>query len=185
MTIDCFNALEELVQFELPNYGKLTPQLRWVLMNSHCHSFALAIHSLTRWPMVGKIAGGEIEHVFCQMPDGKLADAEGAAKWPEELFGLNSDPGYRLLPPNFEFLAKDGWLKSVEGVLIPFAQTRIEEVKQENGVTVTLRHTPSCASGNSFLPALTFAQRDALSRGLLSLAALDSSGIRSQTQDKR
>lgn len=136
MTIDCFNALEELVQFELPNYGKLTPQLRWVLMNSHCHSFALAIHSLTRWPMVGKIAGGEIEHVFCQMPDGKLADAEGAAKWPEELFGLNSDPGYRLLPPNFEFLAKDGWLKSVEGVLIPFAQTRIEEVKQENGVTV-------------------------------------------------
>ena len=136
MTIDCFNAIEELVQFELPEDCKLTPQLRWVLMNSHCHSFALAIHRLTSWPMVGRVTNGVIEHVLSQMPDGRLLDAEVATKYPEELFGLSSVPGFRLLPPKFEFLAKDGWLKSVEGVLIPFAQTRIEEVKQENGVTV-------------------------------------------------
>lgn len=135
-TIPCFNILDELVQFELPNDGKLTPQVRWVLMNSHCHSFALAIRRLTRWPLVGKTADGEIEHVFCQMPDGRLLDSEVATKYPAELFGLRSDPGFRLLPPDFEFLAKDGWLNSVEGVLIPFAQTWIEEVKQENGVTV-------------------------------------------------
>ena len=135
-TIPCLNILDELIQFELPTDGKLTPQLRWVLMNSHCHSFALAIHRLTSWPIVGKVTNGEIEHVLCQMPDGRLLDAEVATKYSEELFDLSSDPGYRLLPPNFEFLAKVGWLNSVEGVLIPFAQTRIEEVKQENGVTV-------------------------------------------------
>jgi hypothetical protein len=30
MTIDCLNALEQLVQFDLPSDGRLTPQLRWV-----------------------------------------------------------------------------------------------------------------------------------------------------------
>jgi len=40
----------------------------------------LALRRLTRWPLVGKTADGEIEHVFCQMPDGKLVDAEGAMK---------------------------------------------------------------------------------------------------------
>ncbi len=122
MTIDCLSALEELVKFELPNYGKITPQLRWVLMNSHCHSFALAIHRLTSWPLVGKVTNGEIEHVLCQMPDGRLLDAEVAMKYPEEPFSLNSDPGFRLLPPDFEFLAEDGWLRSVEDVLNPFVK---------------------------------------------------------------
>lgn len=132
MTIDCLNAFDESVRLELPSNGKLTPQLRWVLLNGHCHSFALAVHRLTNWPLVGKIAHGEIEHVFCQMPDGRLVDAEGA-KCPEELFDLSTDLRLQVLPSGFEFLAKDGWLKSVEDVLIPFARTRLEEVRQENG----------------------------------------------------
>jgi hypothetical protein len=133
MKIDCLNALDQLVKFELPENGQLTPQLRWVLVNGHCHSFALAVHGLTNWPMVGRIAHGEIEHVLCQMPDGMLVDAEGATKCPEELFDLSSDPGFQVLPPGFEFLAKNGWLKSIEDVLVPFAQTRLQEVRQENG----------------------------------------------------
>jgi len=139
MKIDCLNTLDELVQFELPEGAKLTPELCWVLMNSHCHSFALALHRLTDWPLVAKVTNGELEHVLCQMPDGRLLDAEVATKYPEELFDVSSDSGFRLLPPGFEFPAKDGWLKSVEDVLIPFAHTRLEEVTQENRETV---HTP-------------------------------------------
>ena len=140
MTIDCFNASEELVEFELPENRRLTPQLRWVLMNGHCHSFALAIRRLTDWPIVGKVTNGEIEHVFCQMPDGRLVDAESAMEWPEELFDSGSDPGFQVLHPGFEFLAKDGWLKSVADVLIPFAQARLSELKEENGETA---HVPA------------------------------------------
>jgi hypothetical protein len=137
MKIDCFNAVEQLVQFELPRDGKLIPQLRWVLTNGHCHSFALALHRLTNWPMVGRIKQGKVEHVFCQMPDGRLADAECLMKWPEELFDACSDPRLRVLPPGgFQFSAEDGWLRSVEDVLIPFAQARLEELTRENGETV-------------------------------------------------
>ena len=132
MTIDCFNAVDELVQFELPKDGRLTAQLRWVLMNSHCHSFSLAIQRLTDWRLVAKVTNGEIVHVLCQMSDARLVDAECTMKYPEEeLFDPSNDPGFRLLPPGFEFLAKDGWLKSIEDVLIPFAQTRIEELEDE------------------------------------------------------
>jgi hypothetical protein len=103
MKIDCLNAVEDLVQFELPEDGKLTPRLRWVLMNGHCHSFALAIHHLADWPLVARIADGEIEHVLCQTPDGRLVDAESAMEWPEELFDSGSDPGFQVLHPGFEF----------------------------------------------------------------------------------
>ena len=136
MKIDCLSAVEELVQFELPESSSLTPQLRWVLMNGHCHSFALAIHRITDWPLVARVTNAEIEHVFCQMPDGRLLDAEVAAIYPEETFDTGSDPGFRMLPPRFEFLAEDGWLKSIEDVLIPFAHTRLEEVMQENNETI-------------------------------------------------
>jgi len=133
MTIDCLDAWDQLVKFELPEHGNLTPQLRWVLMNGHCHSFALAIHRLTDWPIVGRIKYGKVEHVFCQMPDRRLVDAEFAARWPQEDFDVRRGLGFRVLPPDVEFLPKDGWLKSIEDVLIPFAKTRIEEVTQEDG----------------------------------------------------
>lgn len=135
MTIDCLTAWDRLVQFELPEDGNLTPQLRWVLVNGHCHSFALAIHHLTDWPLVAKIADGEIDHVHCQMPDGRLLDAEVAAIYPEDAFDPGSDPGFQVLPSGFEFPAEDGWLKSIEDVLIPFAQMRLEEVKHESDET--------------------------------------------------
>jgi len=121
MTIDCLNALDELVQFELPEDGRLTAQLRWVLMNSHCHSFALAIQRLTDGQLVAKVTNREIVHILCQLPDGRLVDAECTMKYPEEeLFDLSSDLGLRVLHFGYEFLPKDGWLKSVEDVLFPF-----------------------------------------------------------------
>ena len=136
MTIDCYDAWDRLVQFELPDSGKLTPQFRWVLTNGHCHSFAQALLRLTSWPMVGRIKQGKVEHVFCQMPDGRLVDAEGSTKYPKESFDLDSGPGFRLLPYDFQFSAGDGWLKSVEEVLIPFAHERLEELKQEDDETL-------------------------------------------------
>ena len=57
-------------------------------------------------------------------------------KSPDELFETQNRLGLRVLDSSFEFLPQHGWLKSVEGVLIPFAQTRIEELRQDNGVTV-------------------------------------------------
>jgi len=136
MKIDCLNTLDELVQFELPEGAKLTPELCWVLMNSHCHSFALALHRLTDWPLVAKVTNGELEHVLCQMPDGRLVDAQCTMKYPEEqLLDLSSDPGLRVLHSGYEFLSKDGWLKSVEDVLTPFAQQRLEELELETSET--------------------------------------------------
>jgi hypothetical protein len=135
MKIDCFNAVDQLVQFELPEDGKLSPQLRWVLTNGHCHSFALALHRLTNWPIVGRIRHGKVEHVFCQMPDGRLVDAECLMILPEELSDARSDPEFHALHLGSEFLPEDGWLNSVEDVLIPFAQTRLEELTRENGET--------------------------------------------------
>lgn len=133
MKIDCLNILDELVQFELPKDGKLTPQLRWVLMNGHCHSFALAIRHLTGWPLVAKITDANIDHLLCQMPVGKLVDAEAATEYPKELFESPSSPGSRRLHSGYEFLPKDGWLKSVEDALIPFARRRLEELEQQGG----------------------------------------------------
>ena len=74
----------------------------------------------------------------------------------EELFDSGSDPGFELLHPGFEFLAKDGWLKSVADVLIRFAQARLSELKEENGETAHVRHIHSCASRNSFLSCFDF-----------------------------
>ena len=50
-------------------------------------------------------------------------------KSPDELFETQNRLGLRVLDSSFEFLPQHGWLKSVEGVLIPFAQTRIEGSK--------------------------------------------------------
>jgi len=64
-------------------------------------------------------------------------------KYPEEeLFDLSIDPGFCVLPSGYEFPAKDGWLKPIEGVFMPFAQTRLEEVRQENGDEFHLSEYP-------------------------------------------
>jgi hypothetical protein len=148
MTIDCYDARDRLVQFELPDNGKLTPQFRWVLTNGHCHSFAQALQRLTSWQMVGRIKQGKVEHVFCQMPDGRLVDAELTVKRQGERLNAWRGLRFRFLPPNFHFSAEDGWLSSIENVLIPFAQTRLEELKRESGEEFHFSEYPFWQWGN-------------------------------------
>jgi hypothetical protein len=110
--------------FTLPKDGRLTPELRWILTNGHCHSFALALHLVTGWPLVGIYDNG-LRHVLCQRPDWVIVDARQA----------HPSTRARLLSPLERFRLwqrGDGWLKPVHRLLTPFAQDRVEELGQQD-----------------------------------------------------
>jgi hypothetical protein len=125
--IECYDIQDRKVLFELPKNGELTPQMRWVLMNGHCHSFALALNKLAKWPIVAKHDSDAIIHVYCRRPKPKaLVDAGGTIP----IRGTLSR-NFRPLT-DYRLLETDGWLKPEVDLVMPFAESRLKEIESED-----------------------------------------------------
>jgi hypothetical protein len=127
MKIRCYDVRDRIVMFDLPEYGVLTPQVRWVLLNGHCHSFALALRRLTNWPLVGRCDGRAVGHVFCARPNPlTLIDAAGTLVYDEEIMQpIRGLDGYKF--------AGKRWLKPEVDAVMPFAESRLKELQREDG----------------------------------------------------
>ncbi len=126
MKIRCYDVRDRIVLFDLPENGVLTPQVRWVLMNAHCHSFALALSRLTNWSLVGTRHGRAVDHVFCARPDPlTLIDAAGTLVYDEEIM-----PPIRELD-GYKFAGKS-WLRLEVDAVMPFAESRLKEIERED-----------------------------------------------------
>lgn len=84
----CRSLVSPGITLELPRYddvqvipGAWDDTARFAFSAGHCHSFAMALHDRTGWPilaMSGKYSGyTNLQHMVVVMPDGKWLDARG------------------------------------------------------------------------------------------------------------
>lgn len=86
MHVDCIAFFGGTQSVELPDDGRITPEVEHVFSNGQCHALALAIHEATGWQMVALDFWQDIpNHVLVRMPDGRLLDIAGTDvedRWP-------------------------------------------------------------------------------------------------------
>ncbi|MGB7602089.1 MAG: hypothetical protein WBM24_17405 [Candidatus Sulfotelmatobacter sp.] len=144
-TINWRNLYGKVQRFTLPPDGKLTSELRWVLLNGHCHSFALALNRLTGWKLTGRIMGDMhqdgLEHIYCLKEPCVLVDAQVCQRFEAECFinlhqWYEGRSGFLEVPLTFHFRQSSDWLKPQVEKMIPFAQERLRELEIETEPTM-------------------------------------------------
>jgi hypothetical protein len=140
------NILRKIEKFPLPSDGRFTPELRWVLTNGHCHSFALALNRVTCWKLMGKITAycdysDGLDHLYCMKEPGVLVDANNLHRFNAEFFidlhqWQRGCSGFLEVPLNYPFRSSVGWLAPQVDKLVPFAEERVRELETETIPTV-------------------------------------------------
>ena len=99
-------------------------EVKYIFTHGHCHSLALAIHSLTGWPLVFNHHSAEsVGHVAVRKPDGKILDIVG--EWTDD--GFESEyygQGTRLATPAdvYRMVGRGAYLTPEPVNAIPFAR---------------------------------------------------------------
>jgi hypothetical protein len=116
--------------------GVLDPSAEGAFMSGACGALALALHEVTRWPLValtdahnvddGRVGGGSCLHYGVRRPtDGAFIDVRGAHSDDDILaeFGDEADDGEALIGLTTEADVRD-WYVEAQGEPVPLELAR-------------------------------------------------------------
>lgn len=148
-TLQCYTLTAHSGRYTLTP-GVIDRNAKLCFTRGHCHSFALAVHKLTGWPLYGlqsaylRAAGDTPYHVVVKMPDGDFMDIGGGAaleRWEQHY--IDHIPFPYTAKQVMNFCKADYKLHEVEAAM-PFAQEvlkRCTHLPIQNRIPFPL-HTP-------------------------------------------